>query len=92
MVVRGIKWLFQELTAIKVIDVHGLVLLHFIPRERHVRERLSLESSLDCARDELQSVQKRLDYEDKWRDSAEGTHKRLLQEKAELQSRLVTWP
>ena len=55
-----------------------------------MRERLSLESSLDCVRDQLQSAEKRLDYEDKWRYSAEGTHKRLLQEKAELLSRLAS--
>lgn len=52
-----------------------------------MRERLSLESSLDSVQDELQSAHKKLDYEARWRDSAQSTHKKLLQEKAELQSR-----
>ena len=55
-----------------------------------MRERLSLESSLDSMQDELQSAHKQLDYEARWRDSAQSTHKKLLQEKAELQSRLAT--
>ena len=59
-------------------------------REKHVRERLSLESSLDSMQDELQSAHKKLDYEARWRDSAQSTHKKLLQEKAELQSRLAS--
>ena len=55
-----------------------------------MRERLSLESSLDSMQDELQSAHKKLDYEARWRDSAQSTHKKLLQEKAELQSRLAS--
>ncbi len=55
-------------------------------RERHVRERLSLESSLEFMKDKLQSAEKQLDYEGRWRDSADGTHKRLLKEKSALQS------
>ena len=56
-------------------------------REKHARDRLSLESSLDFVRDELQSAQKQLSYEARWRDSVDHTHKRLLQEKTDLQTK-----
>ena len=58
-----------------------------VSRERHVRERLSLESNLDSVKGELYSAHKQLDYEARWRDSADEEHKKLLQEKAGLMSK-----
>ena len=53
-------------------------------RDKHVRERLSLETSRDSIADELLSTQKQLRCELKWKETAETTHKQLLLDKREL--------
>lgn len=53
-------------------------------RDKHIKERLSLETSRDSIADELLSTQKHLQCELKWRDTAEKAHKQLLLDKREL--------
>ena len=63
------------------LDTHSSSWLY---RDKHLRERLSLESSRDSVADELQSTQKQLQCELKWKETAELTHKQLLVDKSEL--------
>lgn len=60
----------------------NLIMFNF--RDKHVRERLSLETSRDSIADELLSTQKQLRCELKWKETAETTHKQLLLDKREL--------
>ena len=48
---------------------------------------MSLESSLDSVKEELQSAHRRLGLEDRWRGSADGIHTALLAEKTQLQAK-----
>lgn len=57
------------------------------PRERQMKERLSLQSSLQELRGELHSAHRHLDCEAQWKGSAELKHRQLLAERTELQSR-----
>ena len=56
-------------------------------REKHSRQRLSLESSLSSLKGEMQQSQLRLQQEELWRDSLEKSCKRLQQEKTQLQAK-----
>ena len=64
-------------------------LFRLIYRDKHVKERLSLETSRDSIADELLSTQKQLQCELKWKDTADSTHKQLLIDKRELASKVT---
>ncbi|XP_062505619.1 uncharacterized protein LOC134182250 [Corticium candelabrum] len=53
-------------------------------REKHERERRSLESSVVSLQDELDSATRRLIKENEWRSRAEEMHRQLLREKQQL--------
>lgn len=60
------------------------MIINLMFRDKHIKERLSLETSRDSIADELQSTQKQLECELKWKETAESTHKQLLIDKREL--------
>ena len=61
-----------------------MMIINLMFRDKHIKERLSLETSRDSIADELLSTQKQLECELKWKETAESTHKQLLIDKREL--------
>ena len=55
-----------------------------VVRTNFSREKQSLEFTIDEVKDELRSTKNQLDFEHKWKDTAEMIHKKLLEEKSEL--------
>lgn len=59
-------------------------MLLFIYRTSFSREKISLEYTIDEVKDELRSTKNQLDFEHKWKDTAEAIHRKILEEKSEL--------
>ena len=58
-------------------------------REKHTRKRLSLESDNASLRESLHQLQLKLQQEDQWKTSVEGTCKVLQQDKNHLNAKCV---
>lgn len=53
-------------------------------RTNFSREKRSLEFAMDEVKDELRTTKNQLDFEQKWKETAETIHKKLLEQKSEL--------
>ncbi|KAL5478216.1 hypothetical protein EMCRGX_G025115 [Ephydatia muelleri] len=58
--------------------------------EKHSWERLALQLGLGNTKEELLSAQMQLEHEARWRSLVDHNHKQLIQEKAELQLRVLS--
>ena len=55
-----------------------------LPSTNFSRERRSLEYTIDEVKDKLRTTKNQLDFEHKWKDTAENMHRKILEEKSEL--------
>ncbi len=53
-------------------------------RTNFTREKHSLEYTIDEYKEELRSTKNQLDYESKWKGTAENIHRKILEEKSEM--------
>ena len=62
---------------------HMFIIINYC-REKHTKERLSLESSISQLQENLCSAKLRLDKETQWRVNNEAMQRKLLEEKSLL--------
>lgn len=58
-------------------------------RTNFTREKRSLECTIDEYKDELRLTKNQLEYESKWKDTAENIHRQILEEKSEMTTKYV---